>query len=96
MLKSIKCVGLINLDCSFFVSCGNVILWIHSNSVRVRKPILLKIIFVDDANSWQWTTHHYYYENCATVNSNDTTYHLYIFDTLHRNCNTTLSQNQLW
>lgn len=73
ILKSIKCVGLIYLDCSFFVSCENVILWIHSNSVRVRKSILLKIIFVDDANSWQWTTHHYYYyENCPTMNSNDT------------------------
>lgn len=36
------------MDCSFFVSCGDVILWIHSNSVWVRKPILLKIIF------WWW------------------------------------------
>lgn len=72
MLKLIKCVGFIYLDCSFFVLCENVILWIYSNLVRVRKFIFLKIIFVDDVNLWQWIIYYYYYyENCFIMNFND-------------------------
>lgn len=53
--------------------CWDVIFCMHRFSVSVKKePTLLQIVFVNDVNSWRWTTHEYH-KYWAMMDSNDST-----------------------